>query len=206
MDAGHGSGNEAGPVPPPPHGGGPESPQRAGAPPQPGSFAPWAPQIAAPTAQPFATKRSVLRVIGLSVLSFGLYHFYWFNVTRKELTRELGTQDDAALQTAGLLVPGLNWVITYWLWRDINASRARAGLSEFSIPVYLVLSILGLSPIFFSLVVTHLNEYWDWRTGGRATDAPVTRNEKIVVAVGALLWLLMVAAFVAAIIVAATSS
>jgi hypothetical protein len=41
--------------------------------------------------------------------------------------------------------------------------------------------------------------------GGQATDAPVTRNEKIVVAVGALLWLLTIAGVVIAIIVAATS-
>lgn len=135
-------------------------------------------------------KRSVVRALGFGVLSFGLYNFYWFNVTRKEVSRELGTDDDAALQTAGLLVPVLNWVITYWLWRDINRLRARVGLSEFSIPLYLVLSILGLAVIFYALVVYHLNEYWDRRAGGHARDAPVTRNEKLVVAAGALLWVL----------------
>ena len=160
----------------------------------------------APAPGAFAIKRSVLRAIGFTVLSFGLYSFYWFYVTRKELTRELGTQDNAALQTAGLLVPILNWVIIYWLWRDINSLRARVGLSEFSIPLYLVLSIIGLAPIFYCLVASDLNEYWDWRSGGQATDAPVTRNEKIVVAVGALLWLLWILGVVVAILVAATSS
>ncbi len=138
------------------------------------------------------------------MLSLGIYHFYWFNVTRKEVSRELRTDDDAALQTAGLLVPVLNWVITYWLWRDINVARTRVGLSEFSIPLYLVLSILGLWPIFYALVAHHLNEYWDWRTGGLATDAAVTRNEKLVVAAGALLWLLWLAIIVVVIVIAAT--
>ncbi len=159
---------------------------------------------AAPGGEPLAIKRSVVRALGFGVLSFGLYNFYWFNVTRKEVSRELGTDDDAALQTAGLLVPVLNWVITYWLWRDINRLRARAGLSEFSIPLYLVLSILGLAVIFYALVVYHLNEYWDRRTGGRATDAVVTRNEKLVVAAGALLWVLWLVAIVVIIVVAAS--
>jgi hypothetical protein len=163
------------------------------------------PEAVTAPAQPLAIKRSVVRVVALYLVSFGLYHFYWFYVTRQEVSRELGTDDDAALQTAGLLVPILNWFIIYWLWRDINRCRAWAGLSEFLWPLYLILSILGLSFIFFPLVVSHLNEYWDTRTGGQATNAPVTRNEKIVVAVGALLWLLTIAGVVIAIIVAATS-
>lgn len=205
-DERHGQGGE--PRPGDPAGGpGPESPQPPAAqPPESGSLATATPQGAAPPAQSFAIKRGAGRVIGLYLLSFGLYHFYWFYVTRKELSRELATDDDAGLQTAGLLVPILNWFIIYWLWRDINRCRTWVGLSEFSIPLYLILSIIGLSPVFFALVVTHLNEYWDWRSGGQATNAPVTRNEKIVVALGALLWVLSVLAFVIAIIVAVASS
>ncbi len=159
---------------------------------------------AAPGGEPLAIKRSVIRVLGFGVLSFGLYTFYWFYATRKEVSRELGTDDDAALQTAGLLVPVLNWVITYWLWRDINRLRARVGLPEFSIPLYLVLSILGLMVIFYALVVSHLNEYWDQRTGGRATDTVITRNEKLVVAAGALLWVLWAVSIAVVIAVAAS--
>jgi hypothetical protein len=181
--------------PPPPL---PEAPART-----PAQAAPAAPS-AAPGGEPLAIKRSVIRALGFGVLSFGLYNFYWFYVTRKEASRELGTDDDAALQTAGLLVPVLNWVITYWLWRDINRLRARVGLSEFSIPLYLVLSIIGLMVIFYALVVSHLNEYWDRRTGGRATNAPVTRNEKLVVAAGALLWLVWAGSIAVVVAVAAS--
>jgi hypothetical protein len=159
---------------------------------------------AAPGGDQLAIKRSVVRALGFGILSFGLYTFYWFYVTRKEVSRELGTDDDAALQTAGLLVPVLNWVITYWLWRDINHLRARVGLPEFSIPLYLVLSILGLMVIFYPLVVSHLNEYWDRRTGGLATNAVVTRNEKLVVAAGALLWVLWAGAIAVVVALAAS--
>lgn len=202
-------GNAPAPPPAQPGSSGPEAPAPA---PQPSTFPPspaaQPPAPPAPTASggPFAIKRSVLRAIGFTLLSFGLYHFYWFNVTRKEVSRELGTDDDAALQTAGLLVPILNWIIIYWLWRDINVARTRVGLPEFSLPVYLVLSILGLAPIFYCLVASSLNEYWDRRTGGQATDAPVTRNEKLVVALGALLWLLWALIVVVIIVVAATTS
>lgn len=158
--------------------------------------APLAAQVAPASPSPpphgYPIKRSVARVLGFSVLSFGLYTFYWFHVTREELKHELRSDDNAALQTAGLLVPILNYVITYWLWRDINAARRWLGLPEFSIPLYLVLSILGLAPIFYSLVVTKLNEYWDRRTGGHAVDAPITTAEKVVVVVGALIWVLYV--------------
>ena len=145
-------------------------------------------------------------MIGFTILSFGLYAFYWFYVTREQMTREVGGNDQVGLQTAGLLVPILNIFITYWLWRDINIARTRVGLPEFNIPVYLVLSILGLSPIFYGLVVSKLNEYWDHRTGGQATDAPVTGGEKAVVAVGAILLVLYILLILLVIILAAASS
>lgn len=146
-----------------------------------------------PIGQGYAVKRGVGRVVGFTLLSLGLYSFYWFYVTREQVTREIGADDNAGLQTAGLLVPILNIFIVYWLWRDINVARTRVGLQEFPIPVYLILSLIGLSPIFYCLVVSKLNEYWDRRTGGQAVDAPVTGGEKAVVAIGAaflVLWIL----------------
>jgi len=154
--------------------------------------------------QTYAVKRGVGRVLGFSVLSFGLYTYYWFYVTREQLTSEIGGDDDAGLQTAGLLVPILNIFIIYWLWRDINIARTRVGLPEFSIPLYLVLSLIGLAPIFYCLVVSKLNEYWDRRLGGQAADAPVTGGEKAVVAVGAVFLVLYIVGIIAFIAILAS--
>ena len=41
-----------------------------------------------------------------------------------------------------------------------------------------------------------MNEFWDVRTQGLATDSPTTGGEKAVIAVGASLWLLGVLWFV----------
>lgn len=191
------AGQPAPPAPAHPHYGGPTPP---------GGWQQPVQHQPGPLSTGYAVKRGVGRVLGFSVLSFGLYGFYWFYVTREQMTREVGGDDNAGLQTAGLLVPILNIFIIYWLWRDINIARTRVGLDEFSIPVYLVLSLLGLSPIFYCLVVSKLNEYWDRRTNGQATDAPVTGGEKAVVAVGLVLLVLYIVFILLIIILAAATS
>ncbi len=136
-----------------------------------------------------AVKRSVVRVIVLSILSVGLYGFYWFYVTRQQVTEEVGGNDAVGLQTVGLLVPILNWFIIYWLWRDINKLRTKETGQSFPVGLFLVLSILfGIAAIvIYPLVVSYLNEYWDKKTGGQATNAPVSGGEIAVVVVGLLL-------------------
>jgi hypothetical protein len=150
----------------------------------------------------YAVKRGLGRVWVFSILSFGLYGMYWFYVNRKLLDGEVGQgRDDATLHTLGLFVPILNYFILYWLWRDLCALRIRAGLSEFPVVPY-VIGAAFLAPVFYSFVLVKLNEYWDARTQGLATDAPVTTGEKVVVGVGAAFWVLWVLVIVISIVVA----
>jgi hypothetical protein len=153
-----------------------------------------------------AIKRGVGRVIGFTILSPLIYPYYWFFVTRKQLNSELGNTDDAGLYTAGLLVPILNVIIIYWLWRDIDALRRRLGMPEFNVILWLVLSafVPFAALVFYPMVVNQLNEYWDVRTQGSAITAPVTTGEKIAVGIGAAFWALFVLIIVIAIIVAAS--
>lgn len=124
-------------------------------------------------------KRSVLRAVLASAASFGFYTFFWFYQYRRRISAELGRQDDAGLHTAGLLVPFLNYYITYLLWRDIGDARLRVGLSDIPALPYVIGSIFA-GPIVYCLVGSELNEYWDRRTGGAATDAPWTTGEKLI--------------------------
>lgn len=156
-----------------------------------------------PHDNPYAIKYPLGRVWLLTVVSFGLYGFYWFYKNRRLLDGEYGDRDDAILHTCGLLVPVFSWFCIYWLWRDLNDLRLRLGLTEFAVVPYLVGSILGLSPIFFSFVVNELGEYWDARTGGLALDAPITTEEKVIGAVGAGLMALFVVFIVLVIVIAA---
>jgi hypothetical protein len=158
-------------------------------------------------AEAYAVKRPLSRVWAYCVLSFGLYAYAWFHVHRKLLDGELGLgRDDATLHTLGLLVPILNFFIIHWLWRDLNVLRLRSGLPEFPEVAYLVGSIF-LAPVFFSLVANGLNEYWDVRTRGLASDAELTTFEKASLAVGGAflaLWPLTLVFAIIVLVLAAT--
>jgi len=153
-------------------------------------------------ADAYAVKRSLGRCWGFSVLSFGGWCYWWFYVHRKLFDGELGTgRDDAALHTVGMFVPILNFFVVYWLWRDLNVLRSRAGLAQFPAVGYVIGSIF-LAPLFYSLVVGPLNEYWDVRLGGFAAEAPATTVEKVLVAIGIGLWTLWLVGIGVAIVVA----
>ena len=204
------------PLPPPPPAPADPPPAVAAPPGQPPSQPPGAvppgyhqaPSGGGPAYGELAIKRGVGRVIGLSILSFGLYGYYWFYVTRKQVNGEIGSTDDAGLYTAGLLVPILNVIITYWLWRDIALLRQRAGLPDFNVVLWLVLTMFVpfAALAIYPMVVNRLNEYWDVRTGGAAVTAPVTSGEKIVVGIGIALWVLFLLIIVVAIVAAVASS
>lgn|SRR5829696_178540 len=196
----------------------PAAPPQPGGPPQPASPAQpagWQQQPAAVqgTADPhYGHKWPMGRAWGFFILSFGLWGFYWFYTTRKEIDQELGGyRDDALLHTLGLLVPILNFFVIYWLWRDISLLCERSGVGEFSPGGYLagliVLSFVGLgAPIFYTLVLSKLNDYWDRRAGGNAPVRPVATAEKVVVGIGVALLLLYLLFIVIILIAAAASS
>lgn len=173
------------------------------------STAPPSQTVAAvgPAVGELAVKRSLGRCAVAYMLSFGFYGFYWFFQYRKRMNAELGKTDDAGLHTVGLFVPFLNWYLVYLLWKDISDARVRIGLTELPVIPYIVGAIIGAFFIFFHLIFfgvvnVGLNEYWDRRTGGQATDAPWTGGEKLAVIVplvligGLILLLLLVGALI----------
>jgi hypothetical protein len=162
--------------------------------------------VAAYPPEAYAVKRGLGRAWGFSILSLGIWGYWWFYVHRKLLDGELGAgRDDAVLHTVGLFVPILNFFILYWLWRDISALRTRVGLPDFPAGAYVVGAIF-LAPVVYSFVLVKLNEYWDVRTQGLAIDAPMTTGEKVAVGVGAAFFVLWVLLIVVGIIVAIATS
>jgi hypothetical protein len=132
-----------------------------------------------PAAGELAIKRGVVRCLLCSVASFGVYGFFWFHQYRRRISAEIGRSEDAGLHTAGLLVPFLNYYLVYLLWRDIGEARTRVGLSDVPAGAYVAASIL-VAPVICCVMATRLNEYWDRRTGGAATEAPFSRTEALV--------------------------
>lgn len=154
----------------------------------------------------WAVKRSTARCWGFAVGSFGLWTLFWFHTYRRLLDAEMGQgRDDAVLHTLGLFVPILNFFVIYWLWRDLDVLRRHVGLPGFPVAGYVVGGVF-LQPVFYSLANEKLNEYWDKRSAGHATDAPVTTPEKVVTAVGAGLFLTYVLFIVLAIVLAIVGS
>lgn len=155
----------------------------------------------------WAVKRSLGRCIGLSILSFGIYAPYWVYVTRKLLDAELRNgRDDAAFHAVGTFVPILNLFVAYWIWRDIDLLRRSIGLRRFEVGLFVGLTAIGGAPVTYSIVLGYLNEYWDWRSQGHATDAPSTTGEKLVALAGGLLWLGFAATFALVLILALAAS
>jgi hypothetical protein len=161
-----------------------------------------------PAPNPYAVKYGLGRCWGYGAVSFGLWTFYWFYVNRRLIDGESGRgRDDALMHSLGLFVPILNYFILYWLWRDIDELRRRFGMPGFSVVGY-VIGAIFLAPVFYSLVLVKLNEYWDVRTQGLAVDAPTTSAEKgLLIAGGVLfgLWALFVVAVIVVAIVAGSN-
>lgn len=95
-------------------------------------------------------KYSFIRIFALTSVSM-FYPLYWFYVTRRNVSKELGSGDQAGLQTAGLFVPVLYAFIVYWLFRDIAVLRTKAGLPAFSAKTYVLipLSLFVTSAVLF---------------------------------------------------------
>jgi hypothetical protein len=198
------------PQPPQPPTGAPAPPPTgAPAPPQAAAYPPAPAQAAAPSAgglsEGYGVKTPMGRAILFSIISFGIWTIWWFYVNKKRFDRELG-KDEATLHTAGLFVPILSFVIIYWFWRDVNDLRQRLGMEEMPVVLYLVLAIFGLQWIAYPLVLPKINEYWDRRSNGLATESQVTGGEKIVVGIGVAFWVFWLLIIVIVIIAAVASS
>jgi hypothetical protein len=151
---------------------------------------------------PYALKRPIGRQIVLAILSFGLWGYYWFYDTRRKIDGELGKPSDAGVKTACLLIPIYNWFLVYQLWEDLNKLRkSRFGLPDMNSLVLLLFAIFVPFAVLYSFpkVAIALNDYWDHRTHGQARDAPLTRVEKILAAIGPVLIALVVVLVVVAV-------
>jgi hypothetical protein len=144
---------------------------------------------------PYAVKYGLSRAWGFSALTWGLWTGFWLHRNRRLFDGELGQgKDDAWFHTIGLFIPILNIFVLYWLYRDLDELRRRAGLGGISVPLYVVGGVFA-APIAYSIALGRVNELWDVRTGGLAVDAPRTTGETVVLAVGAAFWVLYVAMF-----------
>ena len=139
---------------------------------------------------PYAVKYSLGRAWGYTALSAGSWLIYWFHRTRKLFDGELARgRDDALRHSIGLCVPILNIFVLYWLYRDMDELRRWYGLPEIPVGAYVAGGVL-FPAVMYSIALGKVNEFWDVRTRGLATDAQTARAEKALLAAGAVIWCL----------------
>ncbi len=155
----------------------------------------WHTPLLTDQSEVYGVKFSQRRAWGLSIMTCGVWGAWWLHAARRRLDGELGEgRDDALTHSLLYLVPGANLFVIYWLWRDLDLLRRRAGLEPMPVRGYVIGAVL-LAPVFFAVVLNRYNAYWDARLLGRAIDAPVATGEKVAIAVGLVVFALCLVLF-----------
>jgi hypothetical protein len=83
------------------------------------------------------TKRSVVQVILFSIITFGIYHLYWYVATKEEMNSR-----GATIPTGWLLIIPI--VQFYWIWKwCVGVEHVSRG--KLSAPVaFLLMILLGI--------------------------------------------------------------
>jgi hypothetical protein len=111
-------------------------------------------------------RRDPLGVLGLSVITFGIYWFYWYYKINDEIRRF--EKDDSIRPGMALLAVTLGWLIivppfisVYNTSLHIGAMEQRAGVSPQISPALNVILLLVISLGIGIYSQEHLNRVWD---------------------------------------------
>jgi hypothetical protein len=100
----------------------------------------------------YSNGQQIWQLILLSFLSFGLYAIYWFYRTWRQLKESKDLDISPGWRTLGLLVPILNFVLIYELFRDIKKYAQDLGCKAHSSPGWIVLGYCILNAASFKIL------------------------------------------------------
>ena len=114
-------------------------------------------------------RRSIAVCILLSIVSCGIYGWYWLASMANDTTRVSGHEQDTSGGMVVLLsIVTCNIYHIYWMYKageKIDIARSRRGLpSQNNGIVYLLLTLFGLSIISWALLQNELNQFADARS------------------------------------------
>lgn len=106
-------------------------------------------------------QRSVATVVIFSIITCGIYAYYWYYVTMRDLNAYLGISDmDAGIEL--ILVIFVPFYAIYWLYKYAKRAgdaHAKAGLAlKDDAVICLVLSIFGLFIVAMAILQSTVNE------------------------------------------------
>ena len=115
-------------------------------------------------------------VLLFSILTCGIYYYWWVYKVSAEVQEFLGEPDTPPIIELVLAALTCGLYLFYWDWKiaeKIDRMRGQVGLAPTnSALLYLVLNILGAGPVYgLGLLVPmieqgHLNEVWNAARGG----------------------------------------
>jgi len=123
-------------------------------------------------------KRNPLGVLGLTVITLGIYFFYWYWKINDEL--RLVEHDESISPTRSLMAMIFGWLIIVppfiAMWNTANHVQAleeRLGVGQTVEPAITIVIMLVFSLANGIYVQAHLNRAWDAASsGGRGAWAP----------------------------------
>lgn len=108
-------------------------------------------------------RRDIAVAIILSIVTCGIYGLYWFvclNDDLNELTDREGTSGGVAL-ILSLVTCGIYTI--YWMYKSgekVDELKSRRGqTSQYSGPVYIVLTLFGFGIVSYALIQDELNKH-----------------------------------------------
>ena len=121
-------------------------------------------------------KRQPLGVLGLTLITFGIYGFYWYYQVNDELRRY--ERDDSISPTRSLMAILFGWLIivppfiaVYNTAQHIQAIERREGIQPIIEPALNVIFLLLLSIIVGFYTQSHLNPIWSTSSEPPANSA-----------------------------------
>lgn len=120
-------------------------------------------------------KRNPLGVLGLTVVTLGIYFFYWYYKVNDEL--RLFDHDESISPTRSLMAMLFGWIIIvppfiamYNTAKHVQQAEVRVGVASQIEPALVIVIMLVLSVGNGIYIQDHLNRLWD---RGAGVPAPV---------------------------------
>ena len=133
-------------------------------------------------------KKGWLRVLLLSIFSFGFYQIYWYYITSKLVKDFLEEDYSPGLRTLGLFVPILSWFMIYYLVDDISQLQEEADIESPISPGWmLILAVFTRGYIYPAISQNEFNQYLDIKTGNRASVSKISVIEILFIAFSILI-------------------
>jgi hypothetical protein len=114
-------------------------------------------------------KRSALGVLGLSIITLGIYFFVWYYKINGELRR--AEKDDTISPLRSLMAITFGWIVIvppflamYNTAKHVRALEERLGVGQTLEPVLVIVIMFAFSLGNAAYIQDHLNRAWDAAT------------------------------------------